>query len=115
MVPVLQRFAPDIILVSAGFDAHARDPLAGMSLVEEDYANMVRTLLSVQPRLALILEGGYHLEALAQSVLSTLRVLIAAHATPGSPELAATHSPPLMEEVRHLATTLQGLHHLRLD
>ena len=45
VVPVL-RFAPDIILVSAGFDAHARDPLAGMSLVEEDYANMVRTLLS---------------------------------------------------------------------
>lgn len=115
VVPVLQRFAPDIILVSAGFDAHARDPLAGMSLVEEDYANMVRTLLSVQPRLALILEGGYHLEALAQSVLSTLRVLIAAHATPGSADLVATRSPPLMEEVRHLATTLQGLHHLRLD
>lgn len=112
VVPVLQRFAPDIILVSAGFDAHARDPLAGMSLVEEDYANMVRTLLSVQPRLALILEGGYHLDALAQSVISTLRVLISAHGSSSDSDLVPTRGMPLMEEVRHLATTLQGLHHL---
>lgn len=112
VVPVLERFAPDIILVSAGFDAHARDPLAGMSLVEEDYANMVRTLLAVQPRLALILEGGYHLEALAGSVLSTLRVLLAAHGQGENASLVPTGGMPLMEEVRHLAATLQGLHHL---
>jgi hypothetical protein len=83
-----------------------------MSLVEEDYANMVRTLLAVQPRLALILEGGYHLEALAGSVLSTLRVLLAAHGAGGNASLVPTGGMPLMEEVRHLAATLQGLHHL---
>ena len=119
VVPALRRFAPDVILVSAGFDGHARDPLAGMSLVEEDYARMVRILLSVQPRVAMILEGGYHPDALAGSVMSTLRVLL------GEPETQPTRAPvapaprsrlaalPTLEEVRHLAATLQSLHHLR--
>ncbi len=112
VVPVLKRFAPDVILVSAGFDAHARDPLAGMSLLEADYAHMVVALLSVQPRLGLILEGGYHLDALAQCVVSTLRVLTAAtRKSPQEPEPPPA-GLPLLEEVRHLANTLQSLHHL---
>lgn len=76
VLPALRRFSPDLVLVSAGFDAHARDPLAGMSLVEADYAELTHLLLSVQPRLGLVLEGGYHLDALASSVLAVLRVLI---------------------------------------
>lgn len=115
IVPVLSRFAPDIILVSAGFDAHARDPLAGMSLVESDYAHMVETLLAVQPRLALILEGGYHLDALAQSVLAALRALTAVSMSAHSTEDPPPKGMPLLEEVRHLATTLQGLHHLSVS
>ena len=85
VMPALRRFAPDLILVSAGFDAHARDPLAGMALHEDDYAQLVHQLLQVQPRLVAVLEGGYHLEALAASVLAVLRVLVdPAGYTPGS-------------------------------
>ena len=76
VLPVLRRFAPDVILVSAGFDGHSRDTLAGMSLVEDDYAQMVSSLLGVQSRMLLVLEGGYHQSALSASVLSVLRVLI---------------------------------------
>jgi acetoin utilization deacetylase AcuC-like enzyme len=85
VIPALRRFAPDLILVSAGFDAHARDPLAGMALHEDDYAQLIHRLLAVQPRLVAVLEGGYHLESLAQSVVAVLRVLIdPAGYTPGT-------------------------------
>jgi acetoin utilization deacetylase AcuC-like enzyme len=76
VLPALRRFAPDLILISAGFDAHARDPLAGMALVEEDYAQLTHMLLQVQPRVCAVLEGGYQLDALASSVVAMLRVLI---------------------------------------
>lgn len=76
VLPALRRFEPDLILVSAGFDAHARDPLAGMNLVEQDYARMTHQLLSIQPRLVAVLEGGYQLEALGQSAVAVLRVLV---------------------------------------
>jgi acetoin utilization deacetylase AcuC-like enzyme len=74
---VLRRFAPEFILVSAGFDAHRLDPLAGMELTEEGFAKLARVLLRTAhdvcgDRLALLLEGGYDLEALARSVSAVL-------------------------------------------
>ena len=75
-MPALRRFAPDLILVSAGFDGHARDPLAGMALHEDDYAQLVHLMLQVQPRLCAVLEGGYNLQALPACVLAVLRVLV---------------------------------------
>jgi len=73
VVPVLEEFRPELILVSAGFDAHHRDPLGGMSLTEEGYEEMLKVLMHLatvasQERLILTLEGGYNLEALRNSV-----------------------------------------------
>ncbi len=69
VLPALRRFEPELILVSAGFDAHARDPLANLTLQTEDFAWVTRQLLAVagdccNGRLASILEGGYDLQAL---------------------------------------------------
>lgn len=76
VLPALRRFSPDLILVSAGFDAHHRDPLAGMALSEDGFAELTRMLLSVQPRLAAVLEGGYNLDALGKSVVAMMETLL---------------------------------------
>ena len=73
ILPALENFAPDIILVSAGFDAHARDPLLQLRLQTEDFAWVTRELLEMaekycKGRVISTLEGGYDLEALAASV-----------------------------------------------
>jgi len=78
----VDAFAPDLILVSAGFDAHVRDPIggAGQSLEETDFAWATRAILEVararsQGRVVSSLEGGYDLEALGQSTLAHVRAL----------------------------------------
>ena len=80
MMPALDSFAPDLILISAGFDAHARDPLAGQLLEAEDFAWATRAILTIARkhcggRLVSSLEGGYDLEALGQSALAHVRAL----------------------------------------
>jgi acetoin utilization deacetylase AcuC-like enzyme len=75
VVPWLDTRAPDVVLVSAGFDAHARDPLAQMRLSSDDFAEFTRMLLG-RPLLS-VLEGGYDLEGLASSVRAHLDTLIA--------------------------------------
>ena len=79
--PLAQRFQPELILVSAGYDAHFRDPLARMQLSTQGYFRLVQRLVKLaerlcQGRLVLVLEGGYHLEALAWSVLATFHALL---------------------------------------
>ena len=66
IVPVVERFAPDWLLVSAGFDAHRADPLAQLGLTAADYADLTRRLVGLVPacRSVLFLEGGYDLVAL---------------------------------------------------
>ena len=76
--PVARRFAPQLILVSAGYDAHWNDPLASMQLTIPGYAGLVARLLEManelcRGRIVFVLEGGYHLEVLAHSVLNTTR------------------------------------------
>ena len=73
-------FKPDLILVSAGFDAHARDPLAQQQLEHEDYAWATRAILEAARahcggRVVSSLEGGYDLHALGQSALAHVRAL----------------------------------------
>ena len=109
VLPALRRFAPDMILVSAGFDGHAQDSLAGMGLVEEDYAHMVSSLLAVQARLLLVLEGGYNTKALAASVLAVLRVLIDPSSFRPSGHDAGTVPS---DAVRRALTEVQKLHGL---
>jgi acetoin utilization deacetylase AcuC-like enzyme len=109
VLPALRRFEPDLILVSAGFDAHARDPLAGMNLVEQDYARMIHALLLVQPRLVAVLEGGYHLESLGQSAVAVLRVLL----DPASfTETGHDAGERPSEAARARVTEVQRLHNL---
>ena len=71
--PALRRFRPELILVSAGFDAHWSDPLAEMRVSTTGFVAMIRSLLALADdlcdgHLALTLEGGYNLEALATSM-----------------------------------------------
>ncbi len=81
--PALKGFAPDLILVSAGFDAHERDPLATLRLVEDDYSWVTERLCGIADevcggRLVATLEGGYDLDALAASVAAHVGVLMTA-------------------------------------
>lgn len=77
LAPALRRFRPDILLVSAGFDAHVDDPLASMRVTRDGYASMARILRRVadevcEGRVVCALEGGYALDALAGSVVALL-------------------------------------------
>jgi len=78
-VPIATEFAPDLILVSAGFDAHRADPLASCRLEAESFAAMARHVrelaASLGAPLGLVLEGGYEPLALADSVLATMAAL----------------------------------------
>ena len=69
VVPLGEAFAPTWLLLSAGFDAHRRDPLAGLGLSAGDYADLTARIAGLVPagRRILFLEGGYDLEALADS------------------------------------------------
>jgi acetoin utilization deacetylase AcuC-like enzyme len=72
VVPFLKAFAPDLLIVSAGYDANHDDPLAGMSLRPADYGQFTAYCLSITPKVLLGLEGGYDLDSLAASVEATL-------------------------------------------
>jgi acetoin utilization deacetylase AcuC-like enzyme len=79
-LPALAEFKPEMIFISAGFDAHREDDLGQLGLVEADYEWITRQLLAVarehaQGRIVSCLEGGYSLSALARSVAAHLRVL----------------------------------------
>ncbi len=93
ILPALDNFGPDIILISAGYDAHWQDSLTGLSLTAAGFYQM--TALAAQSaqqlcpgRLGLILEGGYHLAALALSVENTILALV------GEPIREQDESPP---------------------
>jgi acetoin utilization deacetylase AcuC-like enzyme len=78
--PVVESFAPDLVLVSAGFDAHERDPLAGMRLSTEGYAAIVSRLRAAAEcacggRLAMVTEGGYDLRAFAECLTACVNIL----------------------------------------
>lgn len=75
--PIISQFHPDWLLISAGYDAHASDPLGGLRLVDSDYGYVSARLRALLPEIPAIvfLEGGYDLEALASGVDATLRGL----------------------------------------
>jgi acetoin utilization deacetylase AcuC-like enzyme len=80
-LPALEEFRPEMIFISAGFDAHRDDDMAGLNFVESDYAYVTRALRDVadrhaKGRLVSALEGGYNLNALAKSVAAHVRELL---------------------------------------
>jgi len=79
IAPVVERFAPTWVLVSAGFDAHRNDPLADLGLSAGDFAVLARLVEGFAPRrgrLAFFLEGGYDLDAVEASVSAVLAALV---------------------------------------
>lgn len=114
IVPAVRRFAPDLILVSAGYDSHWADPLAPMNASVAGYASVAQKVYNLAAevcsgRLVCALEGGYDLQALAASVLATLRVL------QGRPDLVEDSlgaGPTRRAEVRPVLDNLLRTHPL---
>ncbi len=81
ILPRVDAFAPDLIVISAGFDAHWRDPLANLNLTEADFAWATRRLMAIAARrcagrVVSLLEGGYDLEGLSKSVAAHVDALL---------------------------------------
>jgi acetoin utilization deacetylase AcuC-like enzyme len=81
ILPRIDDFAPDLVIISAGFDAHRRDPLGNLNLVEADYVWATRKLMDIAQRrcsgrVVSVLEGGYDLDSLARSVAAHVTTLM---------------------------------------
>ena len=114
LFPAARLFRPELILVSAGYDAHWLDPLANMRLSITGYTRLLEQLLALADelchgRLVVALEGGYHIGALSHSVLSAVRLLIHSHQGPSDPFGPA---PGSERDIIPLLGKLRSLHHI---
>jgi len=114
LLPILHRFRPQLILVSVGFDAHFKDPLASMRLSCADYRELALMLREVaeemcQGRLLFVLEGGYEGEALAWSVRTCLDVLLG---NPFAPDPLGSALPAPGPDIEPLLAAVKELHGL---
>jgi acetoin utilization deacetylase AcuC-like enzyme len=80
LLPALRRFAPELLIISAGFDAHHQDPLGGLAFTDDDFHWITRELMdataaSSRGRVVSVLEGGYSLEGLASGCVAHVRAL----------------------------------------
>lgn len=107
IVPVVSQFQPDWVLVSAGFDAHADDPLAEMRLASIDYHGFASRLAALVPvnRIVTFLEGGYSLPAITASVASALRGYMG---LPYEGSVTSLVSPPSAWEALEQAMRIQS-------
>jgi acetoin utilization deacetylase AcuC-like enzyme len=98
-VPLARAFAPELVLISAGFDAHADDPLAGCAVTEAGFAGMAGLMSavcdSIGAPLGCVLEGGYALGALARSVAATMEALVGPVHAGGSAEPSGGEPVPV--------------------
>lgn len=81
LADAVQDFKPELIMISAGFDAHTKDPLAGMKLTSEGFGRLTKLVMQMADafangRIVSVLEGGYHPEALSDSVVSHVSTLL---------------------------------------
>jgi acetoin utilization deacetylase AcuC-like enzyme len=112
ILPAAERFAPELLLISAGFDAHWADPLASLQLSHTGYGRLMQALKALAEKhcggkMVLTLEGGYDLAALAGGVLTVFRVLL------GDPVLDSLGPAPRREaDVQTALETVQRLHQL---
>jgi acetoin utilization deacetylase AcuC-like enzyme len=92
VVPLARAYQPQLVLLSAGYDAHREDPLASCEVSETGFATMARSMRRVADEVGAplggVLEGGYAVEALARSVVATLEVLGAVGDVQGAEEIA---------------------------
>src|SRR5207249_3873679 len=109
LLPIAREFRPDLVLVSAGFDAAAGDPLGAMRLTPAGYARMTARLKELaHGRLVLALEGGYDLEAIARSAAACLRVLLGETPPPADPRLPSAAASAILDAVRSAARRSAG-------
>lgn len=99
IIPVVERFAPDWLLISAGYDGHRADPLCGLCYSSSDYGDFVRRLMPLAPRTVAVLEGGYDLEATRASSYAVAGALLGLDLRPEP----ASGAGPGMEVVRAAA------------
>jgi acetoin utilization deacetylase AcuC-like enzyme len=102
--PIALEYAPQLVLISAGFDPHRSDPLGGMQVTERGFAAMARSLIGVAEEVAggrcvAVLEGGYDLRAMRDSAGVVLDELRATAPEP-LPALPPSHARPVLEAVR---------------
>lgn len=113
--PVARDYQPQLIILSAGFDAHWLDPLAGMNLSIAGYMQMVEVIMALADelcdgKLVCVLEGGYHLDVLAHCVLSTLRLLTGSTKGISDPFGKAQQQE---RDIMPLLSRLQNLHNVK--
>jgi len=113
IVPAADRFKPELVMVSAGFDAHWLDPLAGLQLTLAGYAQLTATLQAIahthaHDRLVFVLEGGYHLAALTGGVTTVLRTLLGETHLPDALGRAPRPQPDVSNHLER-ARRLHGL------
>jgi acetoin utilization deacetylase AcuC-like enzyme len=106
VAPLAERFAPDWVLVSAGFDAHRADPLTGLGLLSGDFADLAGRVSEFVPRgrTVAFLEGGYDLDALRDSVAATASALVGGSLRP-EPATAGGPGAPVVRAARDLHTS----------
>jgi acetoin utilization deacetylase AcuC-like enzyme len=105
VAPLVERFDPTWLLVSAGFDAHRADPLTGLGLTAGDYAMLAARMAELAPgpgRLVMFLEGGYDLQALRASVAATLGPLVGEPARAAEPATSGGPGGEVVEAARRL-------------
>ncbi len=111
---VAARFQPDLVILSAGYDAHRLDPLGGLMLSVSGLTDVVRIVRRVADdhagrRLVATLEGGYNAEALAHGVVSTLRVLLDPEAPASDPFRPSQSVGPDLSDVVARVRAMHGL------
>jgi acetoin utilization deacetylase AcuC-like enzyme len=111
VLPALRRFRPELVLVSAGFDAHLAEPLGNMAVTPAGYEGMTRRLVDAARELCagrtvFLLEGGYRLAALARAVERCLRVLL------GEPPIDPQPTGAVRSDVARLLDAIVALHGL---
>ncbi len=104
--PIAAQYAPEFVLISAGFDPHVHDPLGGMGVTEAGFAAMARCLIQVADRCAggrcvAVLEGGYDLRALRDCSAAVLSELQGRERT-GPPAGPPSRAKPLLDAVRRV-------------
>jgi acetoin utilization deacetylase AcuC-like enzyme len=102
--PLVEQFAPDWVLVSAGYDAHRADPLTGLALSAGDYAALAARAVALAPpgHVVVFLEGGYDLDALRACVAATLPPLLGEPPRAGEAPTADGPGGAVVEAARDL-------------
>ena len=116
MWPAVERFQPELILVSAGFDGHWDDPLAGLSLTLDGYAHLTREIIRMAEsvcdgRIVFVMEGGYNLDVIGNGIANVVRCLLGDEDTVDPIGAPKDDREP---DVLHLIDSVRDIHGLGL-